>query len=252
MYCLSFKSKPYSGQQPHQSRSSISKLKAVSKLSIPAHFACLSYFLPNISSNIVEGTLLLVPCFKGKVQPYSLWGSLHEKWPNAEFLLSLFSHIRTEHGIYTVNHCIQSKWRKKYGQKNLRTFTAQKKKFFIKDFFSNCRNCRFGYIYWRNLKWKTFCWSCVCHFLRSAWLKGKLVFIQWLFKNSRSYCQIMQCVLIAMKSKSKVCLLCRSWWSISFLIFTWIIFLFIKTIQHNTMRQLKRDKFCMNLSMIKA
>ena len=72
VYCLSFKSKPYSGQQPHQSRSSISKLKVVPKLSVPAHFACFFYFLPNISSNIVEGTLLLFLCLKGKVQLYSL------------------------------------------------------------------------------------------------------------------------------------------------------------------------------------
>ena len=57
---------------------------------------------------------------------------------------------------------------------------------------------------------ENFFWSSVCHFLLSAWIKKKLVLIQWLLKNSRSYSKIMQCFIIATKSKSTICLLCCS------------------------------------------
>ena len=120
--------------------------------------------------------------------------TLHKKFSYCELFWSVFSRIQTEYSARVREDIDQNNSEYGHFSRSVRhqfdiqqcymnilctfdfihvftesiVFTAQKMKFYIKDFFSKCDQIRsFGHIYWRNPSWKTsFFVECLSHELQ--------------------------------------------------------------------------------------
>ena len=110
VHCLCFRSKPYSSEQPHQS-----KYESFPFLS---HFACFFFIFYLIFHPILSNALsYFSSASKAKYNSIHYEGHCMKNVQMLTFILSLFSHIRTKHGVCIVNHCIQSEWGKTRAKK---------------------------------------------------------------------------------------------------------------------------------------
>ena len=121
VYCLSFKNKLYSGQQLHQSR--------YQRFLVLSHFACFFYFLSIFHPILLKASFYFFFVSKAKYNSIHYEGYCMKNNEILTFILSLFSHIRTEHGVCTVNYCIQSEWGKIRAKKTPNSHCTKNKVF---------------------------------------------------------------------------------------------------------------------------